>query len=303
MEQTKKYYDGKNDPEDLRQNQIRSRNKQAHRHPAKHFGQSNLPPEYQLDLDEVHKDYKFSPENNSMNKRHLITQQFGKYPNSSTSRPIATDRLAHKFHQIKCQKYPSKHGNYDFICIDPKTPYETIVCIDCYKDNPHKMRYFQEHPDQFVRFNQFFDQCQNPHISDRNYRKLEGLKDFENRFEQLLGNWNAEEAREVKKFKSFYRNLENAFIDKVQYYLRKTFVKMIDQVKDSWGQSRVKIEDVYSTTQNLTKFLNDGHLRDLETFIRESKESKRGFNKLNRKVEQLVGLNFDLDYLVKDFSK
>ena len=284
-----------------------------HRRRAKNkphaFQKSSLPADYRLDSEASDdSDYEGRKhanrrENKNRNRKNHITQNYSQFPKSSTSRPIATDRLAHKFHQTKCEKYPSKHGSYDFICIDPNTPYETLVCIDCFKDNPSKMRYFQENTDQFVRFNHFFDQCQNPHISDRSYQKLESLTRFENRFESLLSSWSSEEAREVKKFKSFFRNLENAFIDKVQYYLRKTFVKMIDQVKDTWGKSRSKIEDVYNTTQNLTNFLNDGHLKDLEAFIKESKDSKRGLNKLKRKIQQLVGLNYDLDYLVKDFSK
>lgn len=89
----------------------------------------------------------------------------------------------------------------------------------------------------------------------------------------------------------------------MQYFLRKTFVKFVDDLKDKWGNARVQIDEVFTTTKNLTSYLNDNHLVDIQNLIKESQDSKRGFNKLKRKVQQLVGLNHDLEYLVKDFSK
>lgn len=114
---------------------------------------SKLAPEYRLDYDENRDSQDHQETVNS--RLDYLNKDLGtsKRPKQSIATPIASERVGNRFHQIKCEKYPSKHGNYDFICIDPNTPYDTIVCIDCFKDNPLKMRYFQENTELFIRFN------------------------------------------------------------------------------------------------------------------------------------------------------
>ena len=108
--------------------------------------------------------------------------------------------LAQKFEKIVCD-VDSRHGAFDFICVEPRSSCGALVCMDCLKKTPEQ---FQKYAKSFLRIKDFLELISKPPMSASKISQLQSIKKHESRYKHLLGNYDRYIVNEIKHIKDFF---------------------------------------------------------------------------------------------------
>lgn len=206
-----------------------------------------------------------------------------------------------KFNQIKCKIHP-EHGSYDFICIAPKCPYDRLICIDCFKDQPDQMKYMQNYGKYFLRMNKFIDAVSQPQIGPSQYKKLEEVNKLQAKLLRMTQNHDKNVASEVKNLKEFYRNVEDGIIDAVRAAMRNNYEATLATFEENAENMKDKLNATIENCKNLTSFGNSGHLKSLDRVV-QLVRSGENEDLLIKKINEIAGILVNMDKILSEWTK
>lgn len=154
-----------------------------------------------------------NPNLTSITNRNVL--QDGSTGGNGASYAVSTQNLVQKLKSLQCQKEPG-HGGFDFICVSPHCPFERLVCIDCFKDYPEKMKYMQMNGRDFLRIQKFIDEVTSPELEAQDFEKIQKIKNLEIKLERILSQYDKQTSEEEKKIRQFYKDVEIALIEVVK---------------------------------------------------------------------------------------
>ena len=120
---------------------------------------------------------------------------------------------------VQCNREPN-HGGYDFVCISPKCPFDRLVCIDCFKDHPEKMKYMQMNGKDFLRIPKFIEMVTRPNLNAYDYDKIQKIRATQGKLGRLISQFDKQMSVEESKIKQFYKDVEVALVELVRSSLQ-----------------------------------------------------------------------------------
>ena len=213
--------------------------------------------------------------------------------------PISADYIAKKFRSVLCD-VDQEHGSYDFICLTKEAPYGRLICIDCFKDSPEKMRFMQKNGKMFMRFSKFLDLISNPKLTSRDFDKLNMIRRMQGKILGLMESFDKNIDDEIENIRDFFERTEDSMVDLVRKAMRRNCDTTIERFLMDSNRVRDKISIINKNCENLTKFGSKGHLVDLSETI----DGLSGPNnaELKEKIDDIVDLVLNMDEILSDWS-
>jgi len=240
------------------------------------------------------KDRKSSQRNKSSNNFFDLSSQ-------SNEAHFSLKNLLTKFQSIFCQ-IDRDHGHYDFICVSKDYPHDRLVCIDCLKDSPEKMRFMQSNGKSFLRMNKFLDVINKPNLGARDFEKIESVKKMEGKLNRLLANYEKSIDSELDKLKDFYKKMEDGIIEAVRRAMKRNYENSVEEFESDIDKNRSRLSNIYSSCRNLTKLLNKGHITDLSHLI-SSPQNDRKIDHIQDKINDIVDVLLNLDHMIDEWTR
>ena len=220
---------------------------------------------------------------------------------------IQPTSLIQKLKILQCPKDP-QHGPFDFICIAPNCPFDRLVCIDCFKDYPEKMKYMQMNGKEFVRIQKFIEDLANPELNAHDFEKIQKIKKTEAKLEKVLSLFDKQMLEEEKKIRQFYRDVELALIEVVRSSITQNMDSQLENYRLSSTKTREKVDKIVKSCRFLSNMDGSGksglsrnsHLQDLYYSV---SAPQKNLKQILGHIEPLVMVMNNLSNYLSKFLK
>lgn len=222
-------------------------------------------------------------------------------PLKKNSKIFNIQLLTQKFLQIPCS-VSSFHGSYDFICLDPFTEKNKLVCIDCVKEDPEKLSHFQSHSEYFVRIQKFLEICTLDDLTFEQSEKVADINRFQESFDGILSRFEKETEKKIFDLKNFFKETERKIIEVIKEKMRDVFIQMVDDYKEKWDRVRKKMLEVKEKNKTITNFVGGQHLVEIDRVVIAAKTSQKNVEKLEKQIDKIVKFRHDLNFLIDSWG-
>ena len=176
--------------------------------------------------------------------------------------------------------------------------------MDCYKDDPRKMKYLQMNPKKFVRIHTFLESCQNREIEPSDHRRFNRVREGKRKLEEVINLFEVETGDAVKNIKKIFFEIEENFVKTVKKNIKDIEECVLSDFVSKWDLVKNRVRDVWKESTDILKFTDNGHLNDLQSVLEGFRRSpsKKNYQDLTEKIDKMVEIHCDLDALIHKWS-
>lgn len=199
------------------------------------------------------------PNNNNPNATSVTNRNNldGSTGGNNSQYSVSAQNLVLKLKSLQCLK-DAGHGGFDFICVSAHCPFERLVCIDCFKDYPEKMKYMQMNGRDFLRIQKFIDEVTSPELEATDFEKIQKIQSIEAKLERVLGQYDKQMLEEEKKIRQFYKDVEIALIEVIKQCISQNLESQLENYRANSARTREKITSILKTCGFLGNFDGSG---------------------------------------------